>query len=130
MIETILNIIKMFLAILPFLILCIVSCKVNLPKTERSKQFPMPVIALVYVFVTMLLMDHINDWLIKLIENIPKWIASLGAFTWMPAQIGSVFTQIASTIRSALAELNLHFWIFFISNTVMILVYLFVKKTL
>lgn len=128
MIETILNIIKMFLAILPFLILCIVSCKVNLPKTERSKQFPMPVIALVYVFVTMLLMDHINDWLIKLIENIPKWIASLGAFTWMPAQIGSVFTQIASTIRSALAELNLHFWIFFISNTVMILVYLFVKK--
>ena len=76
MIETILNIAKMILAILPFVILCFASKKVNLPKTDRSKQFLMPVIALIYVIVAMILMNSINEWLIKLINNLPKWISA------------------------------------------------------
>lgn len=128
MIETILNIAKMILAILPFVILCFASKKVNLPKTDRSKQFLMPIIALIYVIVAMILMNSINEWLIKLINNLPKWISALAGFSWMPAQVGAVFTQIGSFLSSLLAKLNLNFWIFFIANTVMILVYMFIKK--
>lgn len=128
MIETILNIAKMILAILPFVILCFASKKVNLPKTERSKQFLMPVIALIYVIVAMILMNSINEWLIKLINNLPKWISALAGFSWMPAQVGAVFTQIGSFLNSLLAKLNFNFWIFFIANTVMILAYMFIKK--
>ena len=128
MIERILNIAKIVLAILPFVILCFASKKVNLPKTERSKQFLMPIIALVYVIVAMILMNSINEWLIKLINNLPKWISALAAFSWMPPKVGAVFTQIGSLLSLVLAKLNLNFWIFFIANTVMILVYMFVKK--
>lgn len=128
MIETILNIAKMILAILPFVILCFVSKKVNLPKSDRSKQFLIPIIALVYVIVAMILMNSINEWLIKLINNLPKWISALAGFSWMPAQVGAVFTQIGSFLSSLLSKLNLNFWIFFIANTVMILAYMFIKK--
>lgn len=128
MIETILNIAKMILAILPFVILCFASKKVNLPKTDRSKQFLMPIIVLVYVIVAMILMNSINEWLMKLINNLPKWISALAGFSWMPAQAGTVFTQIGSFLSSLLAKLNLNFWIFFIANTVMILIYMFIKK--
>ena len=128
MIETILNIAKMILAILPFVILCFVSKKVNLPKSDRSKQFLMPVIALIYVIVAMILMNSINEWLIKLINNLPKWISALAGFSWLPAQVGAVFTQIGSFLSSLLSKLNLNFWVFFIANTVMILAYMFIKK--
>ncbi len=128
MIERILDVAKLLLAILPFVLFCFASKKVNLSKSDRSKQFLMPIIALVYAVVAMLLMNRINEWLIKLIENIPKWIAALADFSWMPAKIGAVFTQIGSFLNSILAELNLNFWIFFISNTVILLVYMFVKK--
>ncbi len=128
MIETILNIAKMLLAILPFIILCFSSNKVNLAKTDRNKQFIMPVIALIYLIIVMIFMHSINEWLLALIDNIPKWIASLGSFSWMPIVAANVFIQIANFIQSLLVGLNLNFWIFFISNTVIILVYLLVKK--
>lgn len=118
----------MILAILPFVALCFASKKVNLPGSERSKQFAMPIIALVYVIVMMLLMDSINDGLMSFINNIPKWITKLASFSWMPTQIGSVLGYISNFVTSILNELNLGFWIFFISNTVMITAYLAIKK--
>lgn len=127
MIDTILTVAKMLMAILPFVVLCFVSKKDNLPKTDRSKQFFMPIIALVYIIAAMSLMNRINNWLLKLLDNLPKWIDSLADFSWMPDEIGAVFTQIASFIKSVFAGLNLNFWIFFISNTAIILVYLIVK---
>ena len=128
MIDTILNIAKMLLAILPFLIICFAGRKVNLPKAERSKQILMPVIAFVFVFVSMMLINPVNNWLIKLIKNLPKWIAGLAEFSWMPETIGAFFTQTGSFIGSLLGKLNLNFWIFFISNIVLVLLYLAVKK--
>lgn len=128
MIKIILSIAKMMLAILPFVILCFASKKVNLPKPDRSKQLFMPIIVLIYVIVAMILMNSINEWLIKLINNLPKWILALAGFSWMPAQVTAILTQIESYLSSLLAKLNLNFWIFFIANTVMILVYIFIKK--
>ena len=49
MIDTILEILKSIAAILPVILLCLATRKINLEKNERSRQFPMPVIALVYV---------------------------------------------------------------------------------
>lgn len=128
MIETILKIAKMVVAILPFVLLCLASKKVNLPKPDRSKQFFMPVIALIYVIVAMILMNSINVWLINLINNIPKWISELGSFPFLPSIIGGVFEKIGGFLNTLLQKLNLNFWIFFIANTVMILVYMSIKK--
>lgn len=128
MIEKLELILKMIVAILPFVILCIISNKVNIPKPERSKQFAMPGISIIYVIVVMILSNKINDWLLNLIKSIPLWIASLAGFDWMPEQIAAVFTQISSTIKTALQGLNLGFWIFFIANAVIIAGYLLLKR--
>ena len=128
MIKNILEIAKMLLAILPFVILCIASEKTNLSKSDRSRQFLMPILALVYVIVAMLLMDKLNDWLIKFINKLPQWISSLSDLSWMPQAIGSVFVTVGSWLKNLIASLNLSFWIFFISNTVILFVYLFVKE--
>ena len=127
MIETIINIAKMIVAILPFVVLCIVGRKVNLPKADRSKQFLMPVITLIYVVVAMLLMNFVNEWLITFINNIPKWITALAEVSWMPNKIGDVISKISDFIAGLISGLNLNFWIFFISNTVMIVAYIFIK---
>ena len=128
MISTILMIVKMVIAILPFVVLCLASRKLNLPKPDRSKQFAMPIITLVYVIVGMALLNSINVWLIKLINKIPKWISALASIPFLPAKIGNVFSQIGNYLTNLIAKLNLNFWIFFIANTVIVLAYMTIKK--
>ncbi len=128
MIELIIDLVKKILAILPFVMLCFAGKKVNLPKPDRSKQFLMPVFALVYVIAAMFLTDSISIWLLRLLDNIPKWIASLAKVAWMPEQIGDVIMRVAELIKSWLQGLNLSFWVFFIANAAIILVYLIIKK--
>ena len=129
MIDSILDIVKAIVAILPFAALCFSSKKVNLPKPRRSKQFFMPIIAIIYVIIAMFLANSINDWLIKLVENIPKWISALGGFSWMPEKIAAICVQLGSILRTFIKSLNLNYWMFFVSNVVIILAYMTVKRT-
>ncbi len=132
MIDTIIKVAitvaKIGLALLPFVILCISSKRVNLPQPSRSRQVLMPAVATVYIIVAMLLMKYIDEWLIRLIINIPKWIASIADISWMPEKIGNVFENLGDGLAEILNALNLKFWIFFVSNAVIILVYLILKK--
>ncbi len=128
LLNVIIYIAKLVLAVLPFVILCFVSKMVNLPKIDRSKQFFMPVIALVYVIIAMLLMESVNEWIIKFINNLPKWLAGLGGFHWMPLQISEVLDKLSRSLRSWIESLNLNFWVFFIANTLIISVYMIIKK--
>ncbi len=128
MINNILNILKMLVAILPFLILCIASNKANLQKSERSKQFFMPIISLIYLIVIMVFIDKINNWLMDLINGIPKLFDKLASISWMPDILEKGLGGIANFFEAILNRLNLGFWIFFISNTVIIFVYLYLKK--
>ena len=69
MIKNLISFLKMIAAILPFAVLCLSSVKVNYDKADRSKQYFMPVVTLVYVAVTMIFMNQINSGLLKLINN-------------------------------------------------------------
>lgn len=128
MIKALLSIVKLIVMILPFVVLCFANRKANIPKPERSKQFLMPVVAIAYVTLAMILMDQISIWLLKLIRNIPIWISSLASVSWMPGKIGSVFSKIGEFLTNLINRFNLNFWVFFIANTVIILVYITVKK--
>lgn len=128
MIDTILLIVKLILAILPFVLLCLANKKNNLPKANRSKQFWMPVLAVIYVIVAMCLMQSVNEWLLALIRQISEWITSLADVSWMPESVGDVLRQIGDFLRKSIRTLNLEYWIFFISNTVVLLVYQIFKK--
>lgn len=128
MIEKILEIVKVLLAILPLLVFCLYSKKVNLPQIDRSKQYFMPVIGLIYAIVIMCLMNWLNQKLLGFIYDIPGYIDSLSNVSWLPAKLSVVIHRLSTVVDQFLKRLNLGFWIFFISNTLIIAVYLILKK--
>lgn len=130
MTDRLILLVKMLIALLPFVVLCYFNKKLNLHKSERSKQFAMPVVAALYVVAVMAFADPINDWLIKICNKMPQWIEGLGGFSWMPAQVSSFFTQMGAELKAIIKGLNLNFWIYFISNAVIMLTYLVIKSVI
>ncbi|MCR5783063.1 MAG: hypothetical protein K6G90_10060 [Clostridia bacterium] len=128
MIDQLKIILKLIVAVLPIVVLCLFSRKVNLKKPERSKQFFMPAVTAVYSIAAMLLINKINEWLLRLIDNIPKWISNLSTISWMPEKVASLFVRLSDMIRSLLDGLSMNFWVFFIANAVILLVYLILKR--
>jgi len=128
LIDILIMLVKILIASLPFIALCFFSSRVNLPRSDRSKQVYMPIVALAYAAITAYFLDFINEGLLWLIKKIPEWICSVATIPWMPGIIGDVFETIGNFFDNLLRSLNLHFWMFFISNTAMILGYLLVKK--
>ncbi len=76
--TAILHIVRALLYILPFVLLCVATRKLNLNKADRGQQFLMPVIALVYCILCLILMDDINHWIVLGINFFKKWVPILG----------------------------------------------------
>ncbi len=128
MTDTILTVIKMIIALLPFLILCFTAKKVNLADGERSKQFPMPAIALIYVIFAMIFLGEINDMLISFFHNLPLWIADFANVQYMPDFLRELILKLSAWVDNFIKSLDLNFWIFFISNAFILGVYMAFKK--
>ncbi len=128
MTDTIITVIKMIIALLPFLTLCFTAKKVNLSDGERSKQFPMPVIALVYVIFAMIFLGEINDMIITFLNNLPLWIADFANVQYMPDFLRGIILDISAWVDNFIKGLDLNFWIFFISNAFILGVYMAFKK--
>ena len=128
MTDQIFHIVKQLFALLPFVLFCLLNNKLNLQKHDRSRQFLMPVIAFVYIIVAMILMDNINDWLVDLINKIPAFFENLSRMSWMPEFLSKVLGEISKFVRNFINHINLFYWIFFISNTVILAVYLVLKS--
>ncbi len=128
MISFVLNLIKALLIPLPVLLVCLAGRNKNLPKPERSKQFLMPIVALVYVVVMMLFMHPINSALTFFFQSIPKWIAMLGRISWMPEFLSTISLKISGFLSNVLQALNLNFWVFYIANILIMLIYYVVKS--
>ena len=128
MIDTLIEIGKMLIAVLPFVLLCIRARNVNLNKPERSKQVLMPVLAVIYAIATMLSLDAINNQLQEWIRDIPGWIRSLTGLSWLPAALAPVIRNIAEIVRQVLDNLNLDFWIFYIANFLLLAGYMLIKR--
>ena len=128
MIDTLLTILKIVIAVAPLVLFVYFSNKVNLPKSDRSRQFAMPVIALVFVIAYMLLIDPVNQWLLNIINSIPSWIYSLASVSWMPNFLYTALTWLGNFLSNLLGAINFNYWIFFIANAVVMLIYVALKK--
>ena len=73
----VLEIIKTLSAIVPFLLLGLLSSKVNLKREIRDRQFLMPVFTVVFVILTMIFLKNINDGILGLISGIPKLLDNI-----------------------------------------------------
>lgn len=76
------HLIKTILGILPFLVLCFVSSKTNLNKANRSRQFMMPIIALIYCILGLVLLDAINGWIYNLFVWLGQHLTFLQNISW------------------------------------------------
>ena len=77
-----LQFIKTVLGTLPFLALCFISAKMNLNKADRSRQFLMPILALVYCILGMVLLDTINNLILELFNWLGKYLPFLKSISW------------------------------------------------
>lgn len=77
-----LHLIKTILGILPFLVLCLASAKTNLNQTNRSRQFLVPIIALVYCVLGVIFLDTINNLILKLFNWLGQYLTFLQNISW------------------------------------------------
>ena len=129
MTDFLFNALIMVAAILPFVFLCFVNEKANIERAGRSKQFFMPVIALVYVGVIMAVSTFAENWLIRFINAVPWAIAKVADLPFVPRWgVGSVFMQIGAFLLRITKSIDLEAWIVFITDTAAIGLYLLIKK--
>ncbi|MDR0302646.1 MAG: hypothetical protein LBI04_10090 [Treponema sp.] len=79
------ELIKILSAISPFIAILLLSGKVNLSKQKRSRQFILPLIAVIYGIIVVLLADKINErisFFIALIGRYVPFIANLNLTKW------------------------------------------------
>ena len=126
--EIMYEILKMLLMISPFVLLCVVDKIWNMPKIDRGRQFLMLVLSVLLMAVVMVYADDINTVLINFIRYIPKFFYDIDAKLWLPDFIGDFFVRIGDKLKVFLDSLNLNFWIFFISNWIILGAYVLIKK--
>lgn len=77
-----LNFIKIVLGVIPFVILCLANSKINLNKANRSRQFLMPIITLIFCVLGVVFLDTVNTWIFKLFTLLGKYIPFLQKVSW------------------------------------------------
>lgn len=124
--NAVFDVIKTITAVLPFVLLCLLSKKVNLKKPVRDRQFLMPVIAFIYIVFLMIGMRTVNSWLLSLAHSIPGWIDSFLA--WLPNSVSDALSKPINAVLNYLRHLDYEYWMFYISNTTALLTYFVFKR--
>ena len=122
----VLEIIKTLSAIVPFLLLGLLSSKVNLKREIRDRQFLMPVFTVVFVILTMIFLKNINDGILGLISGIPKLLDNI--IKNIPSNFADFLKTPLDSLKNWINSLDLKYWVFYISNTLIIAAYLIIKR--
>ena len=84
MIKLLWQAIKLLLPLLPFLLFTLLNAKANLSREQRSRQYLMPIFALVYCLALITVLEPINKFLLWLLNLLPDalqavadWFASI-----------------------------------------------------
>jgi hypothetical protein len=120
----IIDILKMAAFLAPIYLLSKDLLKVNLEKSERVKQFPMPILGLVYVILIMIYARRIREAILDFIYLIPRLIVQLGSLL----KLTNIFNSVAAGVLSFIKAINFEIWINFIICIVVMIVYIAFKK--
>lgn len=103
--DTLMVVLKHIVATLPFVVLLVLINKANLKPIHRARQFMMPILALVYCVVMMFMLEKFNAQILLWIQQLTQYIPFLGRLNW-------------------------NVWLVFISNALMLLIFLAIKSVL
>lgn len=122
--DNIINILKMSALLSPIYLLSKKLLKINLEKPERVKQFPMPILGLIYVCSIMITARRIREGILNVINFIPRLIVLLGS----KLNLSNAFNSIASLVLSFIKSVNWEIWIAFILCIFAMTMYIAFKK--
>ncbi len=133
MTELLLKFGKMLAVLSPFLILTWYNTKINVRKLERYKQFLMPIFALIYCIIAVILLTRIYNWATDILFKVPAWFNGLEIWlgSIVPEKLKGItewFGKISMAIQMFFVSLNIPFWAFYVANLLIMTVYLIVKK--
>ncbi len=112
-----------------FLVLLLLNSKSNLRRRDRSKQYGMPVVALVYSIVALVSMQDVLRALDNLLRTIPVWLDKLARWCAENAnQVTDVIADLARELEIAFINMNIDFWICMLANLAIFAVYIIVKR--
>lgn len=124
MIKQLITILKLLLAVLPFALFALLNIKANLKKTDRCKQFLMPLFALAYCIILLLFMNKLSNLVFELINLVPQAFEALG--NWVNgimdgklAAVGAFFLKTGKTITAAMSKAKVN------NTTALIMMYVF-----
>lgn len=135
MIEKMISLAITLLKFSPFLLFIFLDTKVNLKKELRSRQFLMPIAALIYCLIMLRYMDRIGVFLIDLLNMIPALLTRLREVleTLLDGELYRIIellNQLIVKVEEFLANLNIKFALIYILNAAIMLFYIIVKKIL
>ena len=77
--------ISLAVSFLPFILFAFLNTKANVKKEVRNRQYPMPVLALVYSIVLLIFLDKISNWLREMFLKL--------ALSWQISMIGLILSH-------------------------------------
>lgn len=109
------SLIKNIASALPFFLFCLLTAKCNLDRSQRNKQFLMPIISVIYGVVALIFFSTISTFILNFIYGIPTFFSNFwpdaGAF------LGNIINRV-----------NWSYYIFYIANSIIIIAYVILKK--
>ena len=117
MTDFFLTLLKTVLMVLPMVFFILRNAKANLKKTVRCYQFLMPAFALLYCILALIFLSKINDLL-------------LGTVLAIPGLIGKLWQSAGEAVGKFIRSIDLPYWLFFISNTALLLLHIILKRLL
>jgi len=107
------ELLRILLALSPFIAILLLSGKANLSKPKRSRQFILPFVALVYCIIAVLLTNKINGWITSVIARIGlfvPFIANLNLTKWLNYIFNAVIAGAFLTLKGILLPLVSTVW--------------------
>lgn len=107
---------EILLSSVPFILLCLLNAKMNLKKQVRSRQFLMPLIAVIYCIFALVFM---NDICVRLADFMVRLTEKIAEFPYMGAALAKKMRQV---------DWYSSYIIAYVVNAVLLLAYYIVKK--
>lgn len=129
MIDQIYGIVKMLLMVVPFLLLVLLGCKVNLKRQERYKQFLMPVLAAVFCLIAMIGLGYFYDLALEFLRALPGMVRRFAVWL-MPISpaLGVHVSEFARLFQYWFNTLDLPYWAFYMANILLMALFLVFKS--
>ena len=135
MTETLIRLARLLLCLLPFVLFALLNMKANLSRPYRSRQFPMPLAAVVYCGVLAVFLERINLRLAALLALVPGALTGAGDqvslwFDGALSGLGEAIQNLGALLEMVLAQTDPVYVALIVGNALFMLAHIVLKGVL